>query len=433
MIEVIFNTDDILLIVLTVVLLIGSGLLALAETSLVQMNRVKAQALVDDRRRGSKPLLRLTSHPEQFLNPILLMVLICQLISATLIGVLSDQWFGGIGVLIGTVFEVVVIFVLFEAVPKNWAVHNPERAALISAPIVAVIVAFPPVKLISSVLISLADLIMGRSKQDREKVHSVVTESELLAMADVAHAEEVIEPEERALIHSVIDFGDAVVREVMVPRLDMVTLESKTPVDAALEAALVAGFSRLPVHDHNVDDIVGIAYTKDLILAERDGQGSRPVGECMRVPHFVPESKHLSSLLREMQDEKYHLAVVVDEYGGTAGLVSLEDLIEELIGEIIDEFDTAKPPIEHGSDGSVVVSASTALDDAEELLGTQLPRGTWESVGGLFLDLAGRVPDQGDVVEGKGLRLVAEGVDGHRISRVRIGVLPENEIEEDTQ
>ena len=173
----------------------------------------------------------------------LLLVLICQLVSATLIGVLASDWLGAWGVLAGTVFEIVV-FVFFEAVPKNWAVHNPERAALFSAPIVAAIVRFPPVRAISSVLIGLANLLIGERGQ---YLGPTVTESELLAMADVAVEGDVIETEERALIHSIIEFGDTVVREVMVPRTDMVAIATDETVEAALERALEAGFSRMPV------------------------------------------------------------------------------------------------------------------------------------------------------------------------------------------
>jgi len=158
-------------------------------------------------------------------------------------------------------------------------------------------------------------------------------------MADVAHEENVIEGEERAFIHSIIDFGDTVVREVMVPRPDMVTVESDTTVTAALETALAAGFSRIPVHAGQIDDVEGIAYTKDLMRAERVGHGAEPVLASARAAVFVPESKGVPSLLRQMQEEKFHMAIVVDEYGGTAGLVTLEDLLEELVGEIVDEFD----------------------------------------------------------------------------------------------
>ena len=413
-----FRGVDWLLIALIVVLLGLSGFLALSETSLVRTSRVKAKALLDDHRRGARQLVRLVEHPEQVLNPVLLLVLICQLVSATLVGVLASAWLGGLGVLVATVFEVVVIFVLFEAVPKNWAVHNPERAALLAAPIVSAVVRFPLVRGISYALIGLANLFIGRGGENVAR--SNVTESELLAMADVAHADDVIETTERAFIHSIIDFGDAVVREVMVPRPDMVTLEADATVSSGLEEALEAGYSRLPVHDHNVDDVVGIAYVKDLVKVEHEGRGGDPVRHHVRPAHFVPESKRLTSLLAEMQDRKYHLSIVVDEYGGTAGLVTLEDLIEELIGEIVDEYDVEEPTVERQADGSVVVTARMAIDDADELLDAELPTGTWDTVGGLLLDLAGRVPREGESFTVDGFRLIAQRVQGRRIGRVRI-------------
>jgi CBS domain containing-hemolysin-like protein len=375
---------------------------------------------LDDHRRGARPLVRLVEHPERFLNPILLLVLICQLVSATLVGVLAEQWLGALGVVAATVFEIVVIFVVFEAIPKNWAVHNPERAALFSAPLVAAVVRFPPVRLVSSLLIGLANLMIGRDKDEESSPNAGVTESELRAMADVAHAEDVIEPEEREFIHSIIDFGDTVVREVMVPRPDMVSLEADATVSEALEAALAAGYSRLPVYRHNVDDVVGIAYAKDLMRIERAGRGVEKVVAHARSAHYVPETKRVASLLREMQDRKFHQSIVVDEYGGTAGLVTLEDLIEELVGEIVDEFDVEEPAVERRADGSVVVAGRMPLSEADELLDAELPEGAWDTVGGLLLDLAGRVPHQGEAVEVDGFRLVAERVQGRRIGRVRI-------------
>ncbi|HVX20151.1 MAG TPA: hemolysin family protein [Acidimicrobiales bacterium] len=413
-----FQATDWLLIAVIVVLLGISGLLALAETSLTRMSRVKAKSLLDQRRRGARQLVRLVEHPEQFLNAVLLLVLICQLVSATLVGVLADRWIGALGVVVGTVFEVVVIFVIFEAVPKNWAVHNPDRAALFSAPLVAAVVRFPPIRAVSSVLIGLANLIIGRRRGEDES--SNVTESELLAMADVAHAEDVIEHTERAFIHSIIDFGDAVVREVMVPRPDMVTLEADITVGRALEQALAGGHSRLPVYEDNVDDVIGIGYAKDLMRAEHDGHGADPVRAHIRPAHFVPETKRLTDLLREMQDRKFHMSVVVDEYGSTAGLVTLEDLIEELVGEIVDEYDVEEPTVERLPDGSVVVTGRMAVDDADDLLDAELPQGAWDTVGGLLLDLAGHVPAEGESVEVDGFRLVAQQVQGRRIGRVRI-------------
>jgi putative hemolysin len=414
-----FRPVDWLLIAVIVVLLAFSGLLALAETSLVRTSRVKAKSLLDEGRRGARQLVHLVEHPEQFLNPVLLLVLVCQLVSATLVGVLASAWLGALGVVVGTVFEVVVIFVLFEAVPKNWAVHNPDRAALFTAPIVGALVRFPLVRAVSTVLIGLANLLIGRGAGGEEPQPNV-TESELLAMADVAHADDVIETSERAFIHSIIDFGDAVVREVMVPRPDMLAFEADTTVSDALEQALAAGRSRLPVYEDNVDDVVGIAYAKDLMSAEHHGRGADPVRAHVRPAHFVPETKRLTGLLREMQDRKFHLSIVVDEYGGTAGLVTLEDLIEELVGEIVDEYDVEEPAVRRLPDGSIVVTGRMGVADADELLDARLPQGGWDTVGGLVLDLAGHVPAEGESVDVDGFRLVAERVRGRRIDAVRI-------------
>lgn len=415
-----FHPVDWLLLAVIVVLLAISGVLALAETSLVRTTRVKARALLDDRRRGARQLVRLVEHPEQFLNPVLLLVLVCQLVSATLVGVLASAWLGALGIAVGTVFEVVVIFVLFEAVPKNWAVHHPERAALFTAPIVAAVVRFPVVRAVSWVLIGMANALIGRRSGDAVEPSGHVTESELLAMADVAHAEDVIELQERAFIHSIIDFGDAVVREVMVPRLDMVTTEADATVEDALERALAAGRSRLPVHDGDLDDVAGIAYLKDLVQADHAGHGGDPVRPHTKPAQFVPETKRLTALLREMQDHKFHMAIVVDEYGSTVGLVTLEDLIEELVGEIVDEYDVEEPVVERLPDGSVVVAGRMALDDVGELVGSDLPEGGWDTVGGLILARAGHVPAEGEAVDVDGVRLIAQRVQGRRISRVRI-------------
>ncbi|HUA96386.1 MAG TPA: hemolysin family protein, partial [Acidimicrobiales bacterium] len=279
-------------------------------------------------------------------------------------------------------------------------------------------VRFPLVRAVASVLTGLAKLLMGRNA--RGEAHPNVTESELLAMADVAHADDVIETSERAFIHSIIDFGDAVVREVMVPRPDMLAFEADTTVSDALSQALAAGRSRVPVYEENTDDVIGIAYAKDLMSAEHEGRGADPVRSHVRQAYFVPETKRLTGLLREMQDRKYHLSIVVDEYGGTVGLVTLEDLIEELVGEIVDEYDVEEPAVRRLADGSIVVTGRMAVDDADELLDAELPQGGWDTVGGLVLDLAGHVPAEGESVDVDGFRLVAERVRGRRIDQVRI-------------
>ncbi len=415
-----FRSTDWILLAVVVVLLLAAAGLALAETSLTRISKVKAISLADERRRGARQLVRLVERPEQFLNPVLLLVLVSQLVAATLVGILAERWFGALGVVVAIVFEVVIIFVLAEALPKNWAVHNPERSALLAAPVVAAVVKFPPFRVVSNGLISLANLLVGPRGRRAE-----VSESELLAMADVALEDEVIETEERALIHSIIEFGDTIVREVMVPRPDMCSVEAQRTVSEALGIAMAAGYSRLPVYSQNIDDVLGVAYAKDLVRAEREGFRDNPVRGFVREAHFVPETKRVSRLMREMQALQYHLAIVVDEYGGTAGLVTLEDLIEELIGEIVDEYDVEEPPVEHLGDGELSVTGRLDVDELGELVHAELPEGDWDTVGGLFINLLGRVPGEGESVVAGGIRLVAEKVQGNRIGRIRVMSLPE--------
>jgi CBS domain containing-hemolysin-like protein len=419
-------SSELVLWVVVAVLLLVAGFLAMAETSLTRMNRVKAITLAEEKRRGAAALVKLVDRPERFLNAVLFLVLVCHLVAATLVGLLSEQAFGAAGVVVAIFFEVVVIFVLAEAVPKTYAVQHPDRAALRVAPVVYGIARFPLVRLLSRALIGLANvLVPGKGLKEGP----FVSEEELLALADVAEEEEVIEQTERALIHSIIQFGDTVVREVMVPRPDMVTVEARAKATDVMELIISAGFSRVPVYEQGIDDIVGIVYAKDLMKALRHGEAEAPVRELARPARFVPETKRVAELLPEMQKEKAHMAVVVDEYGGTAGLVTLEDLIEELVGEIVDEYDVEEAPVEPLPDGGVRVNARMPIDELNELLQAEFPEGDFDTVGGLMFNLLGHVPTEGETVDCDGHRLQAEKVQGRRIGRVRISPLEPTETD----
>ncbi|HUQ62658.1 MAG TPA: hemolysin family protein [Acidimicrobiales bacterium] len=414
------TTGETFMAVGIVLLIAVATFLAMAETSLTRMSRVKALTLVEEKRRGANALLKLVDHPERFLNPVLFMLLLCHLVAATLIGVIAERQFGALGVVVATGFEVVVIFVLAEAVPKTFAVQRPEKAALLTAPIVSAIASFPPLRLFSRALIGLANvLVPGKGL----KQGPFISEKELLALTDVAVEEDVIEREERQLIHSIIEFGDTLVREVMVPRPDMVTAEARAKISDVMEVVMSAGFSRIPVYEQGIDDIAGIVYAKDLMRAARDARANEPVRNLVRPARFVPETKRVAELMPEMQRDKSHMAVVVDEYGGTAGLVTLEDLIEELVGEIVDEYDVEETKVEPLPGGDVRVNARMPIDEVNELLQMEFPQGDWDTVGGLIYNLLGHVPTEGEAVEFDGHRLRAEKVQGRRIGRVRISKL----------
>ncbi|MCL4433832.1 MAG: hemolysin family protein [Actinobacteria bacterium] len=408
--------QDWIMLASVLVLVLLATFLALAETSLVKLSKPKAMALRDEGRRGAHHLVKVVDDIDTYLNVILLLVLICQLVAATLVGILSYRWFGPIGVVVATAFEVAVLFVVAEAMPKTWAVNDPEKVALHTAPMVLAIGSFWPLQALSHALVKLAGVALGRSRmQGRE-----VSEGEILAIADVAMEEDVIEREERALIHSVIELGDTVVREVMVPRPDVVALQAQLDVSGALGIALEAGFSRLPVYTTNLDDIAGSVNLKDLIKAERAGRGDDLVADHLRTAHFVPETKKAAILMREMQRDKFHQAIVIDEYGTMTGVVSLEDLIEELVGEIVDEYDVDEPHVLQVGGNSLSVPAKTPVDELSEMLGIALPAGTWDTVGGLVFDLAGHIPKAGEHVQVDGCEMVVEKVKGRRIDRVLV-------------
>ena len=415
----VFSTTDGVLLAVVVALIAASAVLALAETSLTRTSRAKARELLDGGHHGARALKRLVEDPEGFLAPLLLLVLLSQLVAATLVGVVTAHLFGAWGVAAATAFEVTVIFIFGEAVPKQWAVRHADRSALLAAPLVSAIIGFPPVRWISRLLIGIARAITPGN--GRERATPDVTESELLAFADVALEDEAIETDERTLIRQIIEFGDTVVREVMVPRPDVVAVDSSEPSEEVLEQAIRAGYSRIPTYHESIDDIVGIAFTKDLVRAVRSGGGQRPVGEVARDAHYVPETKRVAPLLREMQRGRFHLAVVIDEYGGTAGVVTLEDLIEELVGEIVDEFDENEPLIEPLGEGAFRVSGKMPVVEVNELLSAELPEDDdWDTLGGLILARAGHVPSPSETVEVDGYRLTVERVVGRRINLVRV-------------
>ena len=406
-------------------LFLASIILAVAETALTRVSHAKAQALAETSGRRGQILVSLVEHQE-WLNPVLLVVLSTQLVQSTLLGVLASRLLGGWGVVGATALNVTLFFVVAEVAPKTWAIQHTDRAALAAARPVQLLAGLPPLRLISRALIGLTNVLLPGKGLKRGPYTS---EEELLAIADLALQEDVIEADERQLIESVIALGDTVAREVMVPRPDMATVTTDFRVADAMEVVILNGFSRLPVTGAGIDDIVGIVHAKELMRAERDGHEERLVAELARAAHFVPETKRVATLLREMQQERFHMAIVVDEYGGTAGVITLEDIIEELLGEIVDEFDVEDPMIERLPDGDVRVNARMPLDEVNELLAAKLPEGDWDTVGGLLLSELGRVPANGESVQVAGWELTAQRVQRRRIGRVRIHRLAEPDLD----
>lgn len=413
------TTADVWMLISIGLLLVVLTLLALAEMSLSRMTKQKAEALASEGHRRGSVLVRLASEPTKWVNPLLLTVNILQTVQATLTGVVSNRLFGVPGVAIGVTLNVIVFFILAEAVPKTYAVLYSARAATLTAPLVSALAGFWPLRIASNALIRVTNVIVkGRGLKEGP----FISETEFLGIVEAAAKDSVIEAEEQELIESVIEFGDTVVREIMRPRRDIVTVDETQTISDALGVALEHQFSRMPViriDDDDVDDVAGTVNTKDLIRLERDGRGALPVREAMREAHVVPEGKSVAELMREMQRTRNHMAIVADEYGAFSGLVTLEDCLEELVGEIVDEHDDADLRFRPGPAGSMLIEGAVSLDDVNDRLGINVNHPEYDTIGGFVFGMIGRTPRIGDGVDVDGFRLSVAELDGRRVTYVR--------------
>jgi CBS domain containing-hemolysin-like protein len=423
------TATDIWSLLAVVALTAVAAFLAAAETGLTRMSRARAMHLHEEQRRGSTQLLALVEQPARFLNLVLLLVLVVQFFATALFTSVMDRVVGGgLGVVTAATVMTIVTFICAEVAPKTYAVQHTDRAALFVAPFVYLLTRLPGLGPLTRLLIAIGNVVTpGKGL----KSGPFVSEDEIKAMVDEAERDDVIEEEEREMIHSVFEFGDTILREVMVPRPDMVAVPLQTSLQEVLELILRSGFSRIPVYDGTIDEVVGLAYAKDVLRRLHDGQADKPLADILRQAPFMPESMRAAECLREMRRNKSHMVIVIDEYGGTSGLVTLEDLLEEIVGEITDEYDREEPNVEPLPDGDYRVNARLGIDEVNELLDVELPSTEWDSIGGLLFNLVGGVPREGQEVEFQGLRLRAERVQGRRIGRVRIHRLSPPEEPED--
>jgi CBS domain containing-hemolysin-like protein len=417
------STSDYWMLAAIGALLIVLIFLALAEMSMSQMTKPRAAALAEKGVKSGKALVRLADQPTLWVNPLLLTVNVCQTVQATFTGIVAGRLFGPAGVAIGVVINVVLFFVLAEAVPKTYAILHPVKGATMTARPIELLVRFWPLRVTSNALIKLTNIIV---KGEGLKQGPFIGEQEFLGIVEAAAQDSVIEHEERELIESVIEFGDTIVREIMVPRPDVVFIDDTLTVSQALDRAVEEGFSRLPIFrkdEDEVDDVEGIVYVKDLVIAERSGRGTESVRVLMREVEVVPESKLVADLIRNMQAKKFHMVMVADEYGIIAGLATLEDCLEELVGEIVDEHDDEEEFMQHLPNGDYLVIGSTPISKINDDLEMKIPETEYDTIGGFIFGMLGHVPVVGEHVDHAGWRFSAEVLDGRRIQQVRVSMI----------
>ncbi len=407
-------------LILAVALVLLSGLLVAVEAAISTFSRARAEELAEGGVGGARRLERILEDPAPYLNSVLLMRIVAETAGIVLVAaIVADRVEGyWTNVAIAVAIMSVVSFIAIGVGPRTLGRQHSESIAVASAfPVICLTVLLGP---LPKVLIALGNAVTpGRGFAEGP----FASEVEVRELVDLAAASSVIESGESKMIHSVFELGDTIVREVMVPRTDLVYIEKHKTLRQTMSLGLRSGFSRIPVIGENLDDVIGMAYLKDVtkrVFDNHAAETTEKIDSICRPCTYVPDTKHADDLLREMQAERTHVAIVIDEFGGTAGMVTIEDILEEIVGEITDEYDDEPDEREALSDGSWRVSARFDVDDLEELFDIPIDDEDVDSVGGLMAKHLGTVPIPGAIVEVDGLRFEAQAPQGrrNRIGRV---------------
>lgn len=420
-------TDPLIGLPILLVVLALEAVLAGTRSALVHSHPSKLERLDEEGVSGAGLAVRIASESGRYLMSLrLALAIVRSLIIGLATLTLASQ--GGtirLLVLAALLGVVGLLMSVVELLAENLAKRHPERWAVRLAPLAGVVVTgFAP---LGRLIFGLVEGVAGVPYQSG---HPLVTEEEIMTMVDAGEEGGSIEQVEKAMIYSIFQLDDTLARQVMVPRIDVLAFEEGTTLSEASDRLLETGYSRAPVYRETVDDVIGVVYVKDLLGAWQGGDQGQTVGQLMREAYFVPEAKKVDELLEELRGRRVHMAVVVDEYGGTAGLVTIEDIVEEIIGEIRDEYDLAEEASFHQvEDGEYVFSGGIDLNDVNEIAGADLPKEAGETLGGFIYSQLGRVPSPGDKLESGGLELVVDQVVRRRIRRVRARKLLSEEAE----
>ncbi len=427
-------------VVLLVVLMIVNAFLATARSALINVRKARLRQLIEEGVGSARTAERLAENASRLLATTQLGMMLTSFFAGGVVAVVSapplaeamQPWLGEAShpvAFVLVVFLAAVVMLIFaELVPDTIGVQYSERLALWLARPLAVIsvLAMPMVHL----MVWLSNLVSRMFGAQTRSEMPFVTEEEIKTLVDAGEEEGVIQEEEKEMIYSIFELGDTLAREVMIPRIDVVALDVRTPMLEALDTIMEAGHSRIPVYDETIDNVQGLLYAKDLLPYLREGRTDVPLKSILRQAYFIPETKKASDLLPDLQQRRVHMAVVVDEYGGVAGLVTIEDLLEEIVGEIQDEYDTEEPFVEFVTDNVYVFDARLDLDDLNRLMDVSLPTDDSDTLGGFIYSELGEVPAVGDQVVFDDMDFTVQSVTGRRIKKVRVERRPPPPVEE---
>jgi len=407
----------VLYLVILIICLVLSAFFSSSETAFISLERFRVQHLVETKVRGARRVAKMLERPERFLSTILLGNNLVNTAVAALGTFLAVSVWEEQGLLIATFGIAIILLVFAETVPKTFANRHAERLSLLFVrPVEIFSWLFTPFVAILSWLASGMTRLVGGTPVPR----SLVSEEEIRTMITVGHKEGTVEEAEADMLHAVFEFGDRPVSEVLVPRPEVVGVEKGTTLADFLALYAESPISRFPVYEENMDNVVGILSIKDVLMALAKGTitSESPIDDLIRPAYFTPETKRIGELFSEMRDKNYRMSVVVDEYGGTAGVVSLSRLMEEIVGPVGDELAAAEKEYEPINEYTFQIDGGMRIEEANEEMGLELPEGEYETVAGFVLHLLGRIPKQGQQLRYKGLKIVVTKMKGLKIEEI---------------
>ena len=414
------SSTETLYVVFLFVCLILSAFFSSSETAFTSLQRVRLEHLVNTKVRGAGRVARMIERPDRFFSVILIgnnLVNIAAAVLATALAV--TIWEEQLGILIATIGLTIILLIFCETTPKMIATHHAERLSLIYArPIELLSWLFTPfVVVLSWIASGLSKLIAGAPVP-----RSLVTDEEIRSMISLGHKEGSVEEAEAEMLRKVFDFGDRPVREVMVPRPEVISIEQGSKVADFLALYAESPLSRFPVYEENMDNVVGILAIKDVLMAEAKGtiNNQSVIDDLVRPAYFTPETKRVNELFAEMRDKNYQMCVVVDEFGGTAGIVSISGLVEEIVGPVGDELAAVEKEYEVLDEYTFQIDGGMRIEEANEEMGLELPEGDYETVAGFVLNLLGHMPEPNEQLRYKGMRLVVTEVVGRKIEKIQL-------------
>jgi len=414
------STENILQIGLLIVLLLGSGFFSASETSLMSLSKIRIRYMEEEGVKGAKLVSSLIEKSSDLLSSILVGNNVVNIAATSVSTSLFISIFGDGGVAIATAVMTVLVLIFGEITPKTIAANSPEKiAVIVSKPISIIMKITKPIVWVFNLLTGIIFKIMGI---ENDGVKPFITEEELKAMVNVSHEEGVLEIEEREIINNVFQFGDMQAKEAMIQRLDMVAVNIEDSYDEIIELFKSEKLSRLPVYQESIDDIVGILNIKDIIFLSDEEIQNFNIKNYVREAFFTYEFKKITQLLEEMKKEKSQMAIVVDEYGGTAGLLTIEDLVEVIVGDIDDEYDEEEEEIVKVSDNEYLVEGSTKISDVNEQIGINFESDEFDSIGGFIIGYLKRIPEENELIEVGNVKFSVESIDKNRINKIRIFV-----------